>query len=342
MTQKEIAQLKRDKKKAQGKVKSVSIYTEIDNYLFNNIEISANGLNNKTPLRTAITYLFESFLLMPKISIHLDTHLNQKVENLLTHELLDILEFYKGIIKDHGIKKFQLYKCFPNRKFGQDINAIKNKLNITTTEAKAYLINRSRLQPEELESVLGNKALAVDKNLNDNILKAIEMDKNKPAPEIGLDAMVPDLADLKGPQEDIPTMVEFEVGVDSTPVSNPLLEKENSDTSSTYKNEDKFLPYINQKIITDLSLSLFDIRILRNENKFLYIFIDKHNRKRYFKDNFKAEFFISKKSGVINNSYIEENSEEFIKYIVTNHLDLNNLRYLLDGEYKKEILFQNQ
>ncbi len=334
MTQKEIAKLKRDKKKAQGKVKKVSIYVEIDNYLFNGTEISADGLNNKTPLRTAITYLFESFMLMPKVSIHLDKHLNQKVENLLTHDLLDILDFYKLIIKEHGIKRFQLYKCFPNRKFGQDINTIKNKLGITNSEAKAYLINRIRLNPEELESILGNKALVVDTNLNNEILKAIEMDKNN----IGLDTAVPDIMDLKGPQEDIPMMTEFEVGVDSTPISNPLLQDENK---STYVNEDKFLPYLDQSIITDLSLSLFDIRILRNENKFLYIFIDKHNRKRYFKDNFKAEFFISKKSGVINNSYIEENSEDYIKYIVTNHLDLNNIRYLLDQEYRKEILFQN-
>ena len=173
MTQKEIATLKRNKKKAEKKVKKVSIYTEIDNYLFNNIAISADGLNNKTPLRTAITYLFESFMLMPKVSIHLDTHLNQKVENLLTHDLLDILDFYKLIIQEHGIKRFQLYKCFPNRKFGQDINTIKNKLGITNSEAKAYLINRMRINPNELESVLGNKAIAVDTNLNNDIMKAM-------------------------------------------------------------------------------------------------------------------------------------------------------------------------
>ena len=340
MTQKEIAALKRDKKKAQGKVKKVSIYTEIDNYLFNGTEISAVGLTHKTPLRTAITYLFESFMLMPKVSIHLDTHLNQKVENLLTHELMDILDFYKLIIKENNIKRFQLYKCFPNRKFGQDINTIKNKLGITTSEAKAYLINRIKINPTELESILGNKALQVDANLKNDIMKAIEMDKNKPdnISDIGLDISVPNIAELSGVHGDIPTPTDIEVHGDSTPVANPLLQGQNN---STYVNKDKYLHYLNQQVITDLSLSLFDIRILRNENKFLYIFIDKYNNKRYFKDNFKAEFFISKKSGVINNSYIEENSEDYIKYIVTNHLDLNNIRYLLDQEYRKEILFQN-
>lgn len=323
MTQKEIAKLKRDKKKVQGKIKKVSIYTEIDNYLFNNTEISSDGLNNKTQLRSAITYLFESFMLLPKISIHLDTHLNKKVENLLTHELLDILDFYKLIIKEHNIKRFQLYKCFPNRKYGQDINTIKNKLGITSSEAKAYLINRKRINPKELESVLSNKALVLDTDLNNEILKAIEIDKKKVEIE------------LNNPHEEIPLETESEVGGDNAPVPNPVKTQKD-----TYHN-DKFLPYLNQDIITDLSLSLFDIRILKNENKFLYIFIDKYNRKRYFKDNFKAEFFISKKTGVINNSYIEPNSEEYIKYIVTNYLDLNKIRYLLEQDYKKTILFQN-
>lgn len=323
MTQKEIAKLKRDKKKVQGKIKKVSIYTEIDNYLFNNTEISSDGLNNKTQLRSAITYLFESFMLLPKISIHLDTHLNKKVENLLTHELLDILDFYKLIIKEHNIKRFQLYKCFPNRKYGQDINTIKNKLGITSSEAKAYLINRKRINPKELESVLSNKALVLDTDLNNEILKAIEIDKKKVEIE------------LNNPHEEIPLETESEVEGDNAPVPNPVKTQKD-----TYHN-DKFLPYLNQDIITDLSLSLFDIRILKNENKFLYIFIDKYNRKRYFKDNFKAEFFISKKTGVINNSYIEPNSEEYIKYIVTNYLDLNKIRYLLEQDYKKTILFQN-
>lgn len=323
MTQKEIAKLKRDKKKVQGKIKKVSIYTEIDNYLFNNTEISSDGLNNKTQLRSAITYLFESFMLLPKISIHLDTHLNKKVENLLTHELLDILDFYKLIIKEHNIKRFQLYKCFPNRKYGQDINTIKNKLGITSSEAKAYLINRKRINPKELESVLSNKALVLDTDLNNEILKAIEIDKKKVEIE------------LNNSHEEIPLETESEVGGDNAPVPNPVKTQKD-----TYHN-DKFLPYLNQDIITDLSLSLFDIRILKNENKFLYIFIDKYNRKRYFKDNFKAEFFISKKTGVINNSYIEPNSEEYIKYIVTNYLDLNKIRYLLEQDYKKTILFQN-
>jgi hypothetical protein len=307
MTQKEIARLKREKKKTEKKTQ-VNIYNEIDGYLFQNKEISSDALSNKTQLRTAVTYLFESFMTMPKVCIHLDKHLNGKTENLLTHDILEILDFYKLIVQTHKIKKFQLYKCFPNRAYGNNINTIKNKLGIGTSEAKAFFINRDILNPDELEAVLGNKAFKADDNLQEEVLKAIERDK------------------LQG------TNTQIQIKPELGSVSNPEPVTQENDSKN------RFLSTIDQKIISDLSLSLFDIRILKNENKFLYIFIDKYHRKRYYKDNFKAEFFISKITGVINNSYIEPNSENFIKYLVTHHQDLSSIRYAVDQEYKKTIL----
>jgi len=332
MTQKDIAKLKRDKKKLFPKAKKVSIYNEIDNYLFNDTPISSEGLSAKTPLRTACTYLYESFMFHPKICIHLDKHLNQKKENLLTFEPLEILELYKNIIQNCKISKYQLYRGFPDRKFSQDISKISKKLEISIKEAKAFYINRSRLNPTELESVLAkdDKATNINTSTKQDILNAKENYANQG--QFKIPDLIPEV--IKNELEEIPTQLSFEANVeDIAPISNPLLEDNNQEEENS-----KFLPYINQEIITSLSLSLFDIRVLRQENRFLYIFIDKYNNKRYYKDHFKAEFFISKKDGVINNSYIEPNSDEFIKYIVTNHLDLNNIRYLLDQEYRKEIL----
>jgi len=71
MTQAELRKLKTTKKKLIRKPKS--IYTEVEDYLFYNKPISNENLSNKTAVRTAVTYLFESFMKLPRVSILLDT-----------------------------------------------------------------------------------------------------------------------------------------------------------------------------------------------------------------------------------------------------------------------------
>ena len=110
------------------------------------------------------------------------------------------------------------------------------------------------------------------------------------------------------------------------------------ETREVKEAKSKFLKDLNQEIIDEFQLTLFDIQFLKKTNEFLFIFIDKNNQKRYYKKPFYAEFYISKKNSIIENDYIMENSEDFIKYIITSQDKLNKLRYLLENNYQYNIL----
>ena len=123
-----------------------------------------------------------------------------------------------------------------------------------------------------------------------------------------------------------------------------VAEKENESKErellKQYKSDDTFLKEINQEIIDELELTLFDIKVLKNSNEILFIFIDTENKKRYYKEQYTFEFYVSKNSSIIYNDYImslEENSNQFIKYLVTDQAALTKFKFALNSSYKKEI-----
>jgi len=95
------------------------------------------------------------------------------------------------------------------------------------------------------------------------------------------------------------------------------------------------LDRINEDIIKELELTIFDIFSDEKHNQLIYIFIDKNSKKRYYIEPFYFEFFISKKSGIINNDYLEDyNENDFIKYKITNYFDYYQLKRALKNNYE--------
>jgi hypothetical protein len=301
MTKTQLKKLETQKNKLRrSQKKKVNVYQEINNYLFSGSELSDEALSSKTQFRTAVTYLFESFMKMPGISIYLDKHLNLKTEGLISHEPYKILEFYKKLIYENNIKGYHVYKFFPNRTFQTSINTLVSKKGFTIREAKDYYINRKVINIIELNSLLENKA---SKNNDDIeiINKVISERLVRQKPEIT-------------PTEITPTEI--------------------TTTEITLK-DNVFLENINNDVINAFGLTLFDISVLRKSNEFLYIFIDKNNRKKYYKEPFQVEFYINLKTGVLNNNYIEPLDKNFQKYTINDIQDLSSLKFLLSKIYKQ-------
>jgi len=295
MTKTQLKKLETQKNKLKrSQKKKVNVYKEIEAFLFNGVSLSSEALNSKTQFRTAVSYIFESFMKMPLISIYLDKHLNGKIEGLLSHEPYKILEFYQRLIYDNNIKGYQLYKFFPNRGYQTSINTLVSKKGYTIREAKEYYINRKIVNPFELEALLENKA-------------------SKKSEDIAIINKVISRG-----------LVQQEVAPVQQEVA-PVQQEQN----------ELFIHQLNNDIIKQYGLTLFDISVLKNSNEFLYTFIDLNNNKKYYKEPFSIEFFINLKTGILNNDFIEDVSTDFQKYLINDISEINNLRFLLSKVYKQ-------
>jgi hypothetical protein len=104
--------------------------------------------------------------------------------------------------------------------------------------------------------------------------------------------------------------------------------------------DSRFLDDLNQDIIDSMELILFNVSLLKKANQVLLVFIDKDNQKKYYRMDFSAKFYISKKNGVINNDYIEQLTDEYFSYIITDHKLYTKLKFMLNNNYKR-ILNEN-
>jgi len=251
-----------------------------------------------------ITYLFERFYTLPLISNHLNKFLNRKEENIKSFHPRQILDFYKKIIQDNKIEPYMLFKYFPERSESNIISKIAEIKNWSIKEAKAWYYNRLKKNPTELEAILNSGQVNLSNEEKDLINVAIkEMAKEE--------------------QKEL-----------ENSSSNLATEKEQN------KNNSNYLPEISQEIIEEQSLSLFDIKLLKKSNKILYIFIDKNHQKKYFIEPLKIEFYIHKRSGVLNNDFIEEKNDSFIKYFCTDYRLFNKLKYMIDMNYKNNFYLE--
>ncbi len=97
------------------------------------------------------------------------------------------------------------------------------------------------------------------------------------------------------------------------------------------------LDNLTQEVIEREGLVLFDVSLLKKTNRILFIFIDKENKKRYYTEPFQAEIYISKKDGIINNDYIENITDDFVKYNILDIAQYNKLKYIINDNYKRII-----
>jgi len=134
-----------------------------------------------------------------------------------------------------------------------------------------------------------------------------------------------------------PTKKNTNLKADLEQVVQAVEHKKKQEAKEALSSDSNFLHELNQQVIDDLGLVLFDTTVLKKSNRVLYIFIDKENRKRYYTEGFSAQIYISKKDGVINNDYIEPKTEEFTKYIINNSSLYSKLKFMLNDNYKRLI-----
>jgi len=106
----------------------------------------------------------------------------------------------------------------------------------------------------------------------------------------------------------------------------------------TTKNKDMYLKELNQDIIDKERLTVFDVKKI-NGREVVFIFINKENKKVFYKENINMHFFISKERVIINNDYIMDLSDNFYCVHVDNFNLLNKVRMEITNNYQKNINF---
>lgn len=102
------------------------------------------------------------------------------------------------------------------------------------------------------------------------------------------------------------------------------------------KTEDsRYLLELNQEVIDNFGLVLFDVSLLKKTNRVLFTFIDSDNAKKYFMVPFMADIYLSTKDGVINNDYIETKNDDFIHYVIKDIKLYTKLKFILNTSYKR-------
>lgn len=115
--------------------------------------------------------------------------------------------------------------------------------------------------------------------------------------------------------------------------------KESNELKAIKGHQDKpMLAELNQDIIDQEGLVLFDISVLKKTNRVLMVFIDKNNTKRYYTEPFYAEIYKSNLDGVRNNDYIVDIDENIHQqYIIRNVALYNKLKFMLNKSYGRII-----
>jgi len=102
------------------------------------------------------------------------------------------------------------------------------------------------------------------------------------------------------------------------------------------KNDKRYISEINQQVIDELELVIFNVKTIPHRNQILFIFIDKDNNKRFFIDNFEFIFYVSNVSNIIENDYIVNfNKDKHIPFIVKNFEVLRNLKFAINDNHKR-------
>ena len=103
--------------------------------------------------------------------------------------------------------------------------------------------------------------------------------------------------------------------------------------------DDKVIRELNQEVIDELQLTLFDVKTIKNKNLILYIFIDKNNMKRYYYEPFTYTFYISTVPNIVQNDYIQDYDPSIhIAYTMTSYEQVSKFKFALNDLYKKHMV----
>jgi hypothetical protein len=100
------------------------------------------------------------------------------------------------------------------------------------------------------------------------------------------------------------------------------------------ENTDEEITHLTQEVIDELELTLFDIMVLDKMDMIMYVFIDKYNKKRVYKEPFTFTFRFSTKSSVIENDYFLP-TDQLHEYTLTSVQEMRRLKQLINQSFEE-------
>jgi hypothetical protein len=102
-----------------------------------------------------------------------------------------------------------------------------------------------------------------------------------------------------------------------------------------------YLKELNEEIIKELQLTIFDVFLDENHNKLIYIFIDKNYNKKYYIEPYYVDILVSKETSIIKNDYLKIINNNFIKYRLFNHWDFRNLKKAISQNFENIKIYKD-
>lgn len=263
------------------------------NWLFDNgsLDTPDNFNYYKKEIDGICWYLHNSFLKKVKFVRLLNEHGNSLYSNPSS---FDLIRFYKFLIQQQGITKYDLLQYFPKKNYRKEFVQRMRELGFSDTG-----------DANSLYELINTGALG-----NIDIQKLIE-------------SSFGEVIDTK---TDTVTMEE---------INNTLA----VNSANKLLNDSKVIKELNQNVIDDLQLTLFDVKTIKNKNLILYIFIDKNNMKRYYYEPFSFTFFISTIPNITHNDYIVDYDPNIhIAYTFNSYEQVTKFKFALNDLYKKQMI----
>jgi len=255
----------------------------------------------KNELDTVSRYLIRIFQTKPRLLKQVSDITNHLYN---THKAQDIFIYYKTIIKENNVFRSELYNEFNGKTAKKEFIDICQQLNPYWSIGDAtscYILNAKKIF-KKIDNISNNERVFRYKNPNSTIMTK----KNNE---------------------------EFEEGVK---VLNEKLIKIEKDKMLK---DNRFLKELNQEIIDELELTIFNTSSLKNLNSVLITFIDKFNNKRFYLEDFRYYFYVSSYQSVIHNDFVVSRDEAIhTKYLVKDFKVLQNIKYNLNSSYQTFML----
>ena len=265
-----------------------------------NIEFPSMWDFFKSDLQYTVNYLINLFINYPRITREANRLLNSLYT---TWDYKEILVYYKNVIQKNQLKPNDLYTKFDGKTARKEFVDICEKINPWWTEADAKGLYALNVEPRVLDSVSNVDLVKIYKD-----------------PKL---AMLSKKNNSEGFEEEANRLDEL------------LIENQ----KQKMMNDKRFLKVINQEIIDEMELTLFNTCTMKSLNSVLFTFINKQNQKVYYLQPFEFEFYASYHSSILKNDYIVPfNPVDHTKYRLTNYKDLKSLKYSINNAYDKYMI----